>query len=92
MDIGYTMLCEQTPPKQLVSDLVRAEEIGFGFSVISDHYFPWRHRLRPGAARAACSPADAGRSATPTALACDQRPCRRFTSRQERHFSIGAGR
>jgi G6PDH family F420-dependent oxidoreductase len=41
MDIGYTMLCEQTPPKQLVSDLVRAEEIGFGFSVISDHYFPW---------------------------------------------------
>ena len=41
MHIGYTMLCEQTPPKQLVSDLVQAEEIGFGFSVISDHYFPW---------------------------------------------------
>jgi G6PDH family F420-dependent oxidoreductase len=41
MHIGYTMLCEQTPPKQLVSDLVRAEDIGFDFSVISDHYFPW---------------------------------------------------
>jgi G6PDH family F420-dependent oxidoreductase len=41
MRLGYTMLCEQTAPKQLVSDLVRAEETGFDFSVISDHYFPW---------------------------------------------------
>jgi G6PDH family F420-dependent oxidoreductase len=41
MDFGYTMLCEQTPPKQLVTDLVHAEAAGFGFSVISDHYFPW---------------------------------------------------
>src|SRR5512139_398976 len=41
MDIGYTMLCEQTPPKQLVADLVHAESAGFDFSVISDHYFPW---------------------------------------------------
>jgi G6PDH family F420-dependent oxidoreductase len=41
MQLGYTMLCEQTPAKQLVSDLVRAEELGFDFSVISDHYFPW---------------------------------------------------
>lgn len=24
MQAGYTMLCEQTPPKQLVGDLVRA--------------------------------------------------------------------
>jgi G6PDH family F420-dependent oxidoreductase len=41
MKIGYTMLCEQSTPKQLVSDLVRAEEIGFDFSVISDHFSPW---------------------------------------------------
>jgi G6PDH family F420-dependent oxidoreductase len=41
MHFGYTMLCEQTSPKQLVSDLARAEEIGFDFSVISDHYSPW---------------------------------------------------
>ena len=41
MHLGYTMLCEQTAPKQLVSDLVTAEETGFDFSVISDHYFPW---------------------------------------------------
>ncbi|RJL24772.1 TIGR03557 family F420-dependent LLM class oxidoreductase [Bailinhaonella thermotolerans] len=38
---GFTALCEQTPPKQLVSDLVGAEAAGFDFSVISDHYFPW---------------------------------------------------
>jgi G6PDH family F420-dependent oxidoreductase len=43
-DFGYTMLCEQTPPRQLVADLVRAEAAGFDFSVISDHYFPWIER------------------------------------------------
>ena len=41
MHLGYTMLCEQAAPKQLVGDLARAEETGFDFSVISDHYFPW---------------------------------------------------
>jgi G6PDH family F420-dependent oxidoreductase len=41
MDFGYTMLCEQTPPKQLVADAVAAEAAGFDFAVISDHYFPW---------------------------------------------------
>ncbi|WP_231334745.1 TIGR03557 family F420-dependent LLM class oxidoreductase [Actinomadura graeca] len=45
MEFGYTLLCEQTPPKQLVTDLVEAEESGFGFSVISDHYFPWLEDL-----------------------------------------------
>ncbi len=38
---GYTMMCEQSRPDQLVRDLVRAEECGFDFSVISDHYQPW---------------------------------------------------
>jgi G6PDH family F420-dependent oxidoreductase len=38
---GYTAMCEQTPVRQLVSDLVAAEEAGFDFSVMSDHYFPW---------------------------------------------------
>lgn len=41
VQIGYTMLCEQTPPRQLVRDLVRAEVAGFDFSATSDHYFPW---------------------------------------------------
>ncbi len=39
--IGYTMMCEQAGPKQLVRDVVSAEEAGFDFAVISDHYFPW---------------------------------------------------
>jgi G6PDH family F420-dependent oxidoreductase len=38
---GYTAMCEQTPVKQLVSDLAEAEAAGFDFSVMSDHYFPW---------------------------------------------------
>jgi G6PDH family F420-dependent oxidoreductase len=38
---GYTMMCEQSPPDRLVSDLVLAEQAGFHFSVISDHYQPW---------------------------------------------------
>src|SRR3984885_15314548 len=38
---GYTMMCEQSPPDQLVRDVQRAEEAGFEFSVTSDHYQPW---------------------------------------------------
>jgi G6PDH family F420-dependent oxidoreductase len=38
---GYTMMCEQSPPDALVRDARRAEEAGFDFSVISDHYQPW---------------------------------------------------
>jgi G6PDH family F420-dependent oxidoreductase len=41
MRIGYTMMCEQTGPRELVRDVVRAEDVGFDFAVISDHYFPW---------------------------------------------------
>jgi G6PDH family F420-dependent oxidoreductase len=41
MQFGYTAMCEQTPVRQLVSDLAAAEQAGFDFSVISDHYFPW---------------------------------------------------
>ena len=40
-DFGYTMMCEQSGPKELVRDLVAAEQAGFDFSVISDHYQPW---------------------------------------------------
>jgi len=39
--IGYTMMSEQAGPKQLVRDVALAEEAGFDFAVISDHYFPW---------------------------------------------------
>lgn len=38
---GYTMMCEQSPPDQLVRDVALAEQAGFDFSAISDHYQPW---------------------------------------------------
>ncbi len=41
MKIGYTMMCEQRGAKELVNDIVLAEQAGFDFSVISDHYSPW---------------------------------------------------
>jgi G6PDH family F420-dependent oxidoreductase len=41
VDWGYTMMCEQSGPRQLVDDVVAAENAGFDFAVISDHYFPW---------------------------------------------------
>ncbi|MET9399944.1 LLM class F420-dependent oxidoreductase [Kitasatospora sp. NPDC002965] len=41
VQIGYTMMTEQRAPRDLVADVVRAEQAGFDFSVISDHYFPW---------------------------------------------------
>lgn len=40
-EFGYTMMCEQSSPDRLVRDLRQAEEAGFDFSVISDHYQPW---------------------------------------------------
>lgn len=39
--LGYTMMCEQRSPKDLIADVVRAEAAGFDFAVISDHFHPW---------------------------------------------------
>jgi G6PDH family F420-dependent oxidoreductase len=41
VEIGYTMMCEQSGPNALVRDIQLAEQAGFDFSVISDHFFPW---------------------------------------------------
>jgi G6PDH family F420-dependent oxidoreductase len=41
VQIGYTMMTELAGPRELVDHVVRAEQAGFDFSVISDHYFPW---------------------------------------------------
>src|SRR6478609_6428425 len=38
---GYTLMTEQSGPKELVDYAVAAERIGFDFEVSSDHYFPW---------------------------------------------------
>jgi G6PDH family F420-dependent oxidoreductase len=41
MQLGYTLMTEQSGPKDLVSYAVGAEETGFDFAVSSDHFFPW---------------------------------------------------
>lgn len=38
---GYTLMGEQSGPRELVRDAVRAEAAGFDFAVSSDHYNPW---------------------------------------------------
>src|SRR6476646_5119979 len=38
---GYTLMTEQSDPRNLVRDAVRAERAGFDFEVMSDHYSPW---------------------------------------------------
>jgi len=38
---GYTLMTEQSGPKDLVRWAVAAEQAGFDFEVSSDHYSPW---------------------------------------------------
>jgi G6PDH family F420-dependent oxidoreductase len=42
--IGYALSSEEHGPPDLVAAAVRAEEAGFGFATISDHYHPWTTR------------------------------------------------
>ena len=41
MRIGYKLFAEGYPPKELVRQAVAAEEAGFDFVEISDHFHPW---------------------------------------------------
>jgi G6PDH family F420-dependent oxidoreductase len=41
MRFGYTLMTEQSGPKDLVRYAVSAEQAGFDFEVSSDHYSPW---------------------------------------------------
>jgi G6PDH family F420-dependent oxidoreductase len=41
MRIGYTLMTEQSGPKDLVRWAGAAEDVGFDFEVMSDHYSPW---------------------------------------------------
>ena len=41
IDIGYTLSSEEFGPNQLIEHAVLAEEAGFSFALISDHYHPW---------------------------------------------------
>jgi G6PDH family F420-dependent oxidoreductase len=40
-NFGYTLMTEQSGPRELVRYAVAAEEAGFDFEVSSDHYSPW---------------------------------------------------
>src|ERR1700709_714835 len=40
-NFGYTLMTEQSGPKDLVRYAVAAENVGFDFEGSSDHYSPW---------------------------------------------------
>ena len=40
-NFGYTLMTEQSGPRELVSYATAAERVGFDFEVSSDHYSPW---------------------------------------------------
>jgi G6PDH family F420-dependent oxidoreductase len=41
LSIGYTLMCEQSSPRRLVSHAKAAERAGFSLAVMSDHFNPW---------------------------------------------------
>ncbi len=41
VQFGYTLMTEQSGPKELVRYAVSAEDAGFDFEVSSDHFSPW---------------------------------------------------
>jgi G6PDH family F420-dependent oxidoreductase len=43
-NIGYAMSSEEHTPNDLVRHARRAEEVGFSFALISDHFHPWVDR------------------------------------------------
>jgi len=44
VEIGYALSSEEHAPNDLVRNAVRAEEAGFTFALISDHFHPWIDR------------------------------------------------
>lgn len=41
LKLGYKLMSEEHGPLDLVRNAQRAEQIGFDFAAISDHFFPW---------------------------------------------------
>jgi len=41
VELGYTLSCEELGPNELVRNARAAEEAGFAFASISDHFHPW---------------------------------------------------
>jgi coenzyme F420-dependent glucose-6-phosphate dehydrogenase len=44
IELGYTLSSEEHPPRRLVDVARQAEDAGFAFALISDHYHPWIDR------------------------------------------------
>jgi coenzyme F420-dependent glucose-6-phosphate dehydrogenase len=44
VEIGYTLSSEEFGPRELVGFARRAEEVGFPFALVSDHFHPWTDR------------------------------------------------
>lgn len=41
IELGYKLMSEEHGPRDLVRNAARAEEAGFAFAAISDHFSPW---------------------------------------------------
>ena len=41
MRIGYKLMAEGFGPTEIIRQAVRAEQVGFDFVEMSDHYHPW---------------------------------------------------
>ena len=46
LHLGYSLSCEEHRPRELVDWARRAEEIGFEYASISDHFHPWLEAQR----------------------------------------------
>ncbi|HXF38949.1 MAG TPA: LLM class flavin-dependent oxidoreductase, partial [Blastocatellia bacterium] len=44
IEIGYKLCSEEHGPQDLVQYAKRAEDVGFSFAMISDHFHPWTDR------------------------------------------------
>ncbi|HEX8863539.1 MAG TPA: TIGR03557 family F420-dependent LLM class oxidoreductase [Actinomycetes bacterium] len=44
VELGWTLSSEEHPPNRLVETARLAEDAGFGFAMVSDHYHPWIDR------------------------------------------------
>jgi G6PDH family F420-dependent oxidoreductase len=44
IELGYALSSEEHAPNALVRNAARAEEVGFKFALISDHFHPWTDR------------------------------------------------
>jgi coenzyme F420-dependent glucose-6-phosphate dehydrogenase len=44
IEIGYSLSSEEHAPRELVRNAIAAEEAGFSFALISDHFHPWTDR------------------------------------------------